>query len=337
MQGIPATGNIPGARRASGQWTDKSGNFWLFGGWGYDSVGDTEYLNDLWKYSGGEWTWMSGSNFTSQLGSYGDPGTPAPGNVPGARWQAVQWVDAADNLWLFGGEGEASTPGAGILNDLWKYSAGEWTWMGGSNAFDQSGSYGVQGLAAASNIPGARYGAASWTDSEGNFWLFGGWGYDEIGTQGVLSDLWEYSNGMWTWVSGPNVANQAGNYGVHGTAAPSNAPGARDFAVAWTDAAGRFWLFGGDGYASVPGAGGRLNDLWVYTNGMWTWASGADEAAQDGAYGTQGVAAATDTPGSRNFAVGWTDRSGALWLFGGFGRDGFGSLGVLNDLWKYAP
>jgi len=41
--------NIPGARRAGGCWI-KSGKFlWLFGGEGYDSVGDFSLLNDLWK------------------------------------------------------------------------------------------------------------------------------------------------------------------------------------------------------------------------------------------------------------------------------------------------
>lgn len=41
-------------------WTDSGGNLWLFGGIGYDltagSRGD-EPLNDLWKYSNGQWTW----------------------------------------------------------------------------------------------------------------------------------------------------------------------------------------------------------------------------------------------------------------------------------------
>jgi len=31
-------------------WTDASGNFWLFGGNGFDSAGTQGYLNDLWKY-----------------------------------------------------------------------------------------------------------------------------------------------------------------------------------------------------------------------------------------------------------------------------------------------
>ena len=73
------------------------------------------------------------------------------------------------------------------LNDLWKYSpsTNEWTWIGGSNITAQSGIYGTLGISNSSNIPGARYGSNSWTDSMGNFWIFGGYGYDSIGHLGI--------------------------------------------------------------------------------------------------------------------------------------------------------
>src|ERR1017187_1697591 len=105
---------------------------------------------------------MSGSNIANQKGTYGTQGTPAAGNVPGARYDAITWTDAAGNLWLFGGDGIVST-GAGAfglarLTDVWKYSAGQWTWMGGPNVINQKGTYGTQGTAAAGNVPGAREG-----------------------------------------------------------------------------------------------------------------------------------------------------------------------------------
>ena len=31
------------------------------------------------------------------------------------------WIDAAGNLWLFGGQGLCSSGTVGYLNDLWKY------------------------------------------------------------------------------------------------------------------------------------------------------------------------------------------------------------------------
>jgi hypothetical protein len=48
--GVPAATNIPGARSSGVSWTDSSGNLWLFGGRGIDSVGGNGALNDLWRY-----------------------------------------------------------------------------------------------------------------------------------------------------------------------------------------------------------------------------------------------------------------------------------------------
>lgn len=49
--GSPAAGNYPGGRNDSSTWKDTSGNFWLFGGEGADSIGNNSYLNDLWKFN----------------------------------------------------------------------------------------------------------------------------------------------------------------------------------------------------------------------------------------------------------------------------------------------
>ena len=52
--------------------------------------------------------------------------------------------------------------------------AAAFTWVGGSNTPGASGVYGTQGVAAATNVPRARDGGVTWTDSSGNLWLFGG-------------------------------------------------------------------------------------------------------------------------------------------------------------------
>lgn len=57
---------------------------------------------------------------------------------------------------------------------------------------------------------------------------------------------------------------------------------------------------------------------------------GSYEARRVGTYGTQGTAAAANTPGARGNSVSWSDAFGNLWLFGGSDQ-----LGSLNDLWKY--
>ena len=332
-----ATGNVPGARNDATAWTDAAGNFWLFGGWGYDSTGSGGLLNDLWEYSEGQWTCMNGSNHANQQGSYGTQGITATGNTPGARRNAMHWTDVAGNFWLLGGNGYDSTGTPGLLSDLWEYSEGQWTWIRGSRFANQQGTYGTQGTTAAGNVPGARSDASTWTDATGNFWLFGGTGYDSTGTPGLLNDLWEYSEGEWTWIRGSRFANQQGAYGTQGTASVGNNPGARANATSWTDAAGNLWLFGGWGYGSTDGEGLEwLNDLWKFSAGQWTWVGGSNLVHQKGTYGAQGTPTPGNIPGARDSAIHWTDASGNLWLFGGDGYDSAGTRGLLNDLWKYS-
>jgi hypothetical protein len=121
-QGVAAHTNTPGARDTSASWIDASGTVWLFGGFGYDSTGSYAYLNDLWKFSGGEWTWVSGSNLGGQAGTYGVLGTTTATNVPGARYSAMSWIDSSGNLRLFGGtDYPFSILDVGKFNDLWEY------------------------------------------------------------------------------------------------------------------------------------------------------------------------------------------------------------------------
>lgn len=61
------------------------------------------------------------------------------------------------------------------------------------------------------------------------------------------------------------------------------------------------------------------------------------QTAPPGVYGTVGVPAAGNLPGTREFAIGTTDEKGNFWTFGGEGVDSSGNLGYLNDLWEYAP
>ena len=330
-----------------------------------------------------DWTWIDGTETAGiavparpQYGAFAataPTGIPNPfTNTPGARYGAAGWTDGFGSLFLFGGDGwelAGKTPAPdtlhGAMNDLWvcDMSFGDfcqWQLVGGydptvigvapntttvgkniianaQNEF-QGGSYSGIGLA---GLPAGRLGAASWKDGAGNFWLFGG-----SDGNNFLNDLWVYTHGgltpanytttegQWTWEGGSNVVDRPGVY-TGGTPAP----GARTNAVTWTDGSGNLWLFGGYGY---DGQGtpvlGFLNDLWEYTGGHWVFVSGGNtnKANQNGIYGQQGVAAATNMPGGRQEATGWADAAGNLWLFGGEGLDSVGTPnGILNDLWVY--
>jgi hypothetical protein len=67
--------------------------------------------------------------------------------------------------------------------------------MGGSDVVDQQGTYGTLNVPDASNIPTSRYGAVSWTDLSGNFWIFVGISFSLNGSIVELNDLWKFSNG----------------------------------------------------------------------------------------------------------------------------------------------
>jgi N-acetylneuraminic acid mutarotase len=235
-------------------------------------------------------------------------------------------------------------------------SANEWTWVGGSSTTGSTGYeatvYGILGTPSGGNTPGSRFDGVSWTDKNGNLWLFGG--ETSIGPPDIEepNDLWEFSpsTNEWTWMGGgsPNkcVVNECGNpgvYGILGTSAATNFPGSRNGAVAWSDLSGHLWLYGGDGF-DANGVVGVLNDMWKFdtSTNRWTWMGGSStvpsaDTGQPGVYGTIGVPAAGNNPGGRWMASGWTDSKGNFWLFAGWGYDANGNNGSPNNLWEFNP
>jgi N-acetylneuraminic acid mutarotase len=365
----PSKGNIPGARSSAASWTDSSGHFWLFGGWGMDGNGVYSALNDLWEFnpSTNEWTWMGGGTTVNQPSVNGTLGIPAAGNIPGGLFKGAGWTDSVGNFWLLGGLGYDSVGNLGYPDDLWAFdpSTNEWTWVKGSSTLGNicangifcsvTGTYGSLGTPAAGNLPGSRTGALSWTDDNGNLWLFFGIGYSTNGAVGEFNDVWEFnpSTYEWTWMGGGDSCSASGNcdpsgvYGTLGSAAAGNLPGGRDSSSTWTDSSGHLWLFGGEG-DDAYGFPGLLNDIWEFnpSTDEWAWMGGSNSVGalrnpspngQPGVYGTLGTPASGNVPGGRAWASSWTDKSGHFWLFAGEGFDANGNWGYLNDLWEYRP
>ena len=319
-QGVPAAGNTPGARDGAGFCTDNQGNFWLFGGFGqWDNPVGNGHLNDLWKFtpSTGRWTWVSGDMIYDAPGSSGPYNIPSASYRPSGRQFSNMWCDKQDNLWVFGGAHQGN---AG-LGDLWKFkpSTGEWTLIGPSSSTNPP--------------PTSR--ATCWTDNNGIFWLYGG-----EANFAAIDGLWKFDPATlaWTLVKGDNTPyfyyGPIGDFGTQGVAAATNTPGPRMDAASWVDKNNDLWLFGGMPYSDL------YNDLWKYSpvTNQWTWMSGSNSAGANSVYGTQGVAAAGNTPGARHAGVGIHTTDGKLWLFGGEGASaipGDPRAGDLNDLWSY--
>lgn len=221
---------------------------------------------------------------------------------------------------------------------------GTWVWMKGSSAPFSVGTYGTMGIANNANNPPASYEGYEWTDTLGNFWLMGG------GSNFMNSgnSIWKYdphpgspTYNQWTWVGGTTFSGVTAVHGTQGVFSPANTPGGRGVGVcSWVDKDGYFWILGGE----VPwGYPYLMNDLWKYdphpgspTFNQWAWMKGNSAPGQNNAvYGTKGVSAPLNTPGSRNeLSCTWTDDYGNLWMFGGLRA--LGNI-VSNELWKYNP
>jgi len=135
---------------------------------------------------------------------------------------------------------------------------------------------------------------------------------------------------MWTWVKGDTVPNSPGNYGTQGISDPQNTPPAISFVGRWIDLQGNFWMFGG-------WSGPLYNDLWKFdpVSENWTWVKGPGVVNDPGYFGTQGIPSPLNNPPCMNAPMTWTDNSGNLWLYGGFGECGGPFDNELAALWKY--
>lgn len=268
-KGVADDLSYPGGRLGCAEWIDSTGNLWFFGGDGLDNHTGVNYpLGDLWKFDGTSWTWMSG-NYSNNypygtLGTYGIKGVSDVNNIPGGRRYVTSWIDSNDYLWLFGGQGYDNVS-LGYLNDLWLYniSSNEWTWMSGNYSVSSLGIYDEKGIGDAMTSPGGRMKSMSWIDSNGHFYLFGGYGWSNDTNHGCLNDLWRYNGTIWTWMSGNYSVDNMGSYGTKYIGNSSNIPGGRMSGISWIDASDDLWLFGGEGLDGT-GSEGYLNDLWKY-------------------------------------------------------------------------
>jgi hypothetical protein len=279
----------------------------------------------------GLWTWVNGDSALQAPPVYGTQGVFDSLNHPLGSYEGCEWTDKQGNFWFF----ESKTLG-GWGNDLWKYSPilEKWAFIKGSQNTNDPGNYGTKGVASSANIPPARgFGIASWTDTTGNLWMYGG--TNNLNSQwNTFNDLWKFdiTTNNWTWISGDTIPNQSPEYGVKGIPSVFNSPGARsEMVCTWVDSLNNLWLFGG-----ASSNFKAYSDLWKYSiaTNQWTWMKGDSTLDGVGYFGIKGVEDSLNNPSARWVYSRWKDNDDNFWIFGGK-RYNSGSF-YLNDLWKYS-
>ena len=317
-QGTPAAGNTAGGRVGPVAWTDSSGKFWMFGGYGYDSTSKAGYLNDLWQLNPStlQWTWMGGNSKVTCVQIIGVTQCGATGSLWNARHggdrehprrpricdklERQQWEPVA--LWRSGLRlhGRAALHerslevhaivGCVDVGERHEHCEHEHRRPGGSLRKTRRNGGGN------GNTPGGRSQAVTWTDAKGDLWLFGGYGLDANDAIGDLNDLWMFdvTKGQWAWMGGSSAfggyGGASGVYGTWLTAAAGNVPGGRQGATGWTDSSGNLWVYGGLGM-DAAGVFGELNDLWEYnpTTNHWAWMNGSSSITHQSAGAVRGI------------------------------------------------
>lgn len=187
-----------------------------------------------------------------------------------------------------------------------------WTYLGGPQNGFENPVYGTLGVPNAANNPGARSHVSSWTDSQENFWIFGGCGsYNGLNffqhhkfLGDSYNDIWRY-NGNWTWMGGQQNLNMQGVYGPLGTPSINYSPRSRYGAAYWKDSFGNFWIFGGFSKNDL------LCDLWKFDGNAWSFYGPPNYINQTN------VLSGNQWPASRRFSKAWIDANGVVTLFGG--------------------
>jgi len=194
--GTDQTIDYPEARINFSLCRASNGKFFLFGG--QDPGG--RIMEDLWSWNPAneEWAWYWASNDDYQVGNmrsvYFAQNSANQFNEVGSRKGSAVWIKSDTQLVVYGGYGIDQTFSERLLNDLWSFNPSTrlWTWISGGSG-TMYPVYGTKGIAADSVSPGANAYSAYTMDAQGDLWLFGGYGYSNVGYKKARNDLFEFT------------------------------------------------------------------------------------------------------------------------------------------------
>ncbi len=148
--------------------------------------------------------------------------------------------------------------------------------------------------------------------------------------------MWSFDGTSWTFVSGSSTADQlttnASRGGIAGVAV-SYISRARFIPQVWNSF--DIFFFGGIGITEMK-TQVYLSDLWSISLTEMTLYKAAAKPNTRGVYGSFASSHASNIPGSRAHMMFWFEPvTSSLFLFGGFGYDEYGKIGLLNDMWVF--
>lgn len=189
--GMSGTQYFPKARSDYGYWKDKTGNFWIYGG--YTVTHGLHEYGDFWKFNPvtNEWTLIAGS---SQID------TPKTATYPGSRNAPYCWVGNDGKLYMQGGLRLWDN----FLSDTWRYNIDTNTWeIVVDRPVNQAPTIAGYRVEHSSNAPGAQVCTLNHVTTGSHTYMYDGYGkgsnarqfYDDYSKPfaGFTGAVWRYT------------------------------------------------------------------------------------------------------------------------------------------------
>ena len=291
-------------------------------------------MNDLWYWNGEEWHWLSGSDTSKNLGYF------RGNNIPHARMEcACHYDTAVDEFFVFGGRSyvyseDYSMPVSGLSNALWKWNGKDWVLLRGDSTLNGRSRY--SDSSGWKKTPPSMTGPIYWTNSEGQFNIYGGnvidssfkypyfytnewWQYDSTGwhVKQAASNVYYYS-------SKAKYPKEKGVFteGAH--------PGRRRSSATSTNKSGDLFIYGGLAVIDAVGQDLKRSDLWTTNGTDWAWLAGDTTFDKRSKYCTQNGNLKCH-PGATWSAMAWVDQKDHFWMF----SDDIEDSKYPSEFWKW--
>ena len=161
--------------------------------WGWSGTAFSNITDVTIDCGHNDWTWMDGPSTSNQdaqatIPPPALPHTARDTDTPGGSKYSANWTDSSGNLWLLTGSSHAvAAPNVvAFFGEMWEFT--------GTSHYD--GGFDIYWTkVSVTGNPTPRWGATTWTDASGNFWLFGG----QDAADNFLNDLWTFNPSTLTW------------------------------------------------------------------------------------------------------------------------------------------